>query len=134
MDPVIFALPNGELALCRDDVTVFISTNDPGKIHQKHSVKWSDVPLDIQYSHPYMIAALSKSIEISSRNPSKLIQRVVEITGVKSLVIASLPFKANDNKRLHCYAASSTHIWRYNVLYDPTPVVQNPIPQFYWHF
>lgn len=99
-EPLIVPMPSGEIALCRDEVTVFLSIDTHGQHHQKHAVTWSDVPLDLQFSQPYIIAALSRSIEICSRDPRLLVQRI-DITGTRNIVCGP-----------HCYAASITHVWR----------------------
>ena len=78
-------MPTGELALCRDEVTVFLSVTKDGKHHQKHAVTWSDVPHDLEFCHPYIIAALPKNIEICSRDPRLVVQRI-DTTGSRRLV------------------------------------------------
>ena len=100
MEPLICPMPSGELALCRDEVTLFLSVSKTGENHQKHAVTWSDAPHDLQVSNPYIIAALPKKIEICSINPKSIVQRI-NVTGTKKLV-----------KNPFFYAASATHVWR----------------------
>ena len=116
-EPMVLIMPTGELALVRDETTIFVNPKDSAKA-QKNSITWSDTPLDIQFSHPYMIAALPKSIEICSRNPAKPVQRIIDITGVHSLVNLPSLSPSTGKHMVQCYAASQTHIWRL----VPTPI------------
>ena len=94
-------MPTGELALCRDEVTVFLHVSNQGEYTQKHAVTWSDVPQALQFLHPYLIAALPKYIEICCRNPRHIVQRI-EAPGATNIVFGS-----------YCYVTSVSHIWRY---------------------
>ena len=47
VDPLIRATKPGEVALSRDEMTVFMTVDKNGRTQQKHGVTWSDVPIDI---------------------------------------------------------------------------------------
>lgn len=101
MEPLIVPMSSGELALCRDEVTIFLTVNDKGENNQKHAVTWSDVPLDLAVCDPYIVAVLPKHIEIFSRAPQGVVQRI----------------EANEARKINrgpnCYASSKNFVWRY---------------------
>ena len=47
LEPLIRSMASGELALSRDEMTVFINIDKNGKTSQRHAVTWSDTPIDI---------------------------------------------------------------------------------------
>ena len=100
MEPLIIPMSSGELALCRDEVTIFLTVNDKGEYNQKHAVTWSDVPLDLAIYDPYIVAVLPKHIEIFSRSPPGVVQRI----------------NANEARKINrgpnCYASSKSYVWR----------------------
>ena len=46
MEPLIYPMPSGELALTKDEITVFLVADKiTRKVEQKHSVTFSDAPV-----------------------------------------------------------------------------------------
>eukprot|EP00794_Sanderia_malayensis_P017256 gene17256-18981_t len=102
LEPLIKRLKTDELALSRDEMTVLMTVNEKGKTHQKHGVTWSDVPIDIEFHAPYILAILPKFVEIWCRDPRVLIQKIeLESSKLKSLV-----------QHRFCYIASQNCVWR----------------------
>ncbi|XP_065641872.1 vam6/Vps39-like protein isoform X1 [Hydra vulgaris] len=99
-EPLIANVPTGELALCRDEVTVFLHVSKKGEHTDSLAVTWSDTPLALEFIHPYIIAALPKYIEICSLNPRHVVQRI-EAPNATNIVVGS-----------YCYIASPSHTWR----------------------
>jgi len=100
MEPLLIPMQSGELAVCRDEVTIFLSVNKKGEHQQKHAVTWSDVPQDLEFYDPYIIAVLPKHIEICSRSPQAVVQRI-NASGTRKI-----------NRGPNCYASSVSHVWR----------------------
>lgn len=93
-------MPTEELAVCRDEVTIFLTIDEQGKHQQKHAVTWSDSPLGLEFYDPYIIAILPKYVEICSRQPQSVIQRI-DTTAARKII-----------RGPHCYASSISHVWR----------------------
>ena len=47
LEPLIRSMASEELALSRDEMTVFINIDKNGRTSQRHAVTWSDTPIDI---------------------------------------------------------------------------------------
>ncbi|XP_065051843.1 vam6/Vps39-like protein isoform X2 [Rhopilema esculentum] len=101
-EPYIRTLKSGELALNQDKMTVFLSAGKGSSAENRHSVTWSDDPLDIEYISPYIIAIFPKSIEIWSRDPKVFIQKI-DLPGSKLKSIV---------QHQDCYVYSQNHVWR----------------------
>ncbi|XP_065845324.1 vam6/Vps39-like protein [Oscarella lobularis] len=100
-DPLVSSLPNGRLALVKDEMSVIV--NSDGKPTQKHATMWSESPSVMEYYKPYMIAILSPSaglVEIRTIDPKHLVQ-TISVTLPKYLAIGRA-----------IYIASSHTIWR----------------------
>ena len=99
-DPLLKQMPSGELAVCRDEMTIFLMVDQKGDFEKKLAVTWSDVPLGLEFHDPYIIAVLPKHIEICSRSPQCTVQRI-DASSVQRI-----------NRGPHCYAASGNNVWR----------------------
>nr|XP_047132086.1 vam6/Vps39-like protein isoform X2 [Hydra vulgaris] len=103
--PLIANVPTGELALCRDDVTVFLHVDKESEYTDKFTVTWSDNPLALEFIHVYIIAALPKCVEICSFNSRRVVQRI-EAPNATTIVVGGVGVGS------YCYIASLSHIWR----------------------
>lgn len=99
-EPLVVPMATGELAVCRDEVTIFLTVDEKGEHQQKHAITWSDGPLGLEFVDPYIIAILPKHIEICSRQPQSVVQRI-DTTGARKII------RGPD-----CYASSISYVWR----------------------
>jgi hypothetical protein len=60
--PLVLSLPNQQLLLQRDNTSIFV--NYEGKGARKFGISWNESPIAIAYAFPYVIALLSKSVEV----------------------------------------------------------------------
>jgi len=101
-EPFIQTLKSGELALNSDEMTVLLSADKNGKTSQKHAVTWSDIPIDIEFRPPYILAILPKCVEIWSQEPKQFIQKI-------SLPSAKLRAIVQHQS---IYVSSQNNVWR----------------------
>ncbi|XP_054260195.1 vam6/Vps39-like protein [Macrosteles quadrilineatus] len=97
-EPSITKVSDDMFVLGKDTQSVLMYT--AGEAVSNLAVKWSEVPIDLVFDEPYLLALLPESVEVRTVEPHLLIQ--------------SLPLKA----RLACrcrqgvvYAASTEHVW-----------------------
>uniref|UniRef100_A0A1B6MRH7 CNH domain-containing protein n=1 Tax=Graphocephala atropunctata TaxID=36148 RepID=A0A1B6MRH7_9HEMI len=97
-EPSVTKVSEDTFVLGKDTQSVLMNT--AGDAVFNLAVKWSEVPLQLAYDEPYLLALLPESIEVRTVEPHLLIQ--------------SLPLKA----RLACYCkqglvyvASTEHVW-----------------------
>ncbi|XP_063228747.1 vam6/Vps39-like protein [Bacillus rossius redtenbacheri] len=74
LEPSITKLSDDTFALGKDTQSIFMDTK--GNPTQKYAVKWSDVPVDIAYDEPYLVAVLPEGVEVRTIEPNLPIQAV----------------------------------------------------------
>ncbi|KAB7505483.1 Vam6/Vps39-like protein [Armadillidium nasatum] len=100
--PLMTKLSDNCLAVERDEKTIFIDTD--GKT-VCNNLEWKEQPSALIYDEPYIIAIVSKSVQVQSQNPILHIQ-TIDIEKPKFLTYAV----TNKNKK-QVFVASATHIW-----------------------
>ncbi|KAH9489099.1 Vam6/Vps39-like protein [Bulinus truncatus] len=73
-DPIVTPLSENRLALGRDTMSILI--NAEGDPTQKEPIIWSDIPIAMEHCPPYLIAILSKFVEIRTIDPKLMIQNI----------------------------------------------------------
>ncbi|ORX99906.1 hypothetical protein K493DRAFT_335529 [Basidiobolus meristosporus CBS 931.73] len=96
--PLIVRLPNDELLVEKDNVSIFIGPD--GTPTRKAGISWSAAPEELGYSFPYAIAILSKHVEIRNIGTQRLVQNI-ELTNPQMMTQGKV-----------IYIASSDHVWR----------------------
>ncbi|KAI8331468.1 CNH domain-containing protein [Blakeslea trispora] len=96
--PMITKIPNNEMLLARDHVSIFLGLD--GTPTRKVGIEWSGAPEQIGYSYPYVIAILPKHVEVRNIQTLTLVQQI-ELTNTKLL---------NQGKLV--YVASGSQIYR----------------------
>ena len=100
-EPLAKNVDNGEVAICKDEYTHFLSSH--GQPSREYKITWGDIPLDFIYSYPYYVALLNKMIEVRAveeMSPFR-IQTIVVPESPKCIVHSE-----------HAYIASAQYIWR----------------------
>ncbi|XP_052769246.1 vam6/Vps39-like protein [Mya arenaria] len=110
-EPVISPFKDDGFILGRDDQSIFVD-ND-GTPTKKHPVKWTDIPVSIVHETPYLIALLSKVIEVRTIEPHLMIQ---------SINLQNARCICQGNGQL--YVASSNHVWRLSAVPISTQIRQ----------
>ncbi|KAK9761455.1 Vacuolar morphogenesis protein 6, partial [Basidiobolus ranarum] len=96
--PLIVRLPNDELLVEKDNVSIFISPD--GTPTRKAGISWSAAPEELGYSFPYAIAILSKHVEIRNIGTQRLVQNI-ELMHAQMMTQGKV-----------IYIASADHVWR----------------------
>ncbi|KAI8366276.1 CNH domain-containing protein [Choanephora cucurbitarum] len=96
--PMITKIPNNEMLLARDHVSIFLGLD--GTPTRKVGIEWSGAPEQIGYSYPYVIAILPKHVEVRNIQTLTLVQQI-ELANTKLL---------NQGKLV--YVASGSQIYR----------------------
>ncbi|KAI9478472.1 MAG: CNH domain-containing protein [Benjaminiella poitrasii] len=96
--PMITKIPNNEMLLARDHVSIFLGLD--GTPTRKVGIEWSGAPEQIGYSYPYVIAILPKHVEVRNIQTLTLVQQI-DLANTKFL---------NQGKLV--YVASTSQIYR----------------------
>ncbi|CAH1762157.1 3604_t:CDS:10 [Entrophospora sp. SA101] len=72
--PLITKLPNDEILLAKDNVSIFVGLD--GTPTRKVGIDWSGTPEEIGYSYPYLVAILPKHVEIRNIVTQSLVQTI----------------------------------------------------------
>ncbi|KAF1804913.1 CNH domain-containing protein [Mucor lusitanicus] len=96
--PMITKIPNNEMLLARDHVSIFLGLD--GTPTRKVGIEWSGTPEQIGYSYPYVIAILPKHVEVRNIQTLTLVQQI-DLANTKFL---------NQGKLV--YVASASQIYR----------------------
>ncbi|XP_071515409.1 vam6/Vps39-like protein [Panulirus ornatus] len=103
-EPLITRMVDGEqLALAHDKETIFV--NAAGNATCSYTLKWVEQPLALAYDKPYLIAILSKTIEIKTTEPQITVQ-VLNLDKPKLLVVGH-----STKGKSQVYVASTSHVW-----------------------
>ena len=74
--PIIALLPDDEVLLAKDNQGIFVSADGRPTRDEASSIVFADAPLDVVYSHPYIISMLNASVEVRNLTTRTLIQTV----------------------------------------------------------
>jgi hypothetical protein len=96
---IVTSLPSEELLLSKDNISIFIDFN--GKPTRRSGITWSDIPIAISYSFPYVIALLPRFVEVRTIETQTLVQTL----SIKALFIE------NANSGI-VYVANQNNVWR----------------------
>lgn len=111
-DPLITLINDDSLALGNDEQTILIDSE--GYPTLKYSIKWSEVPSTIGYDAPYLVAALSSSIEIRSIEPRLHVQSI-DLSDIK--VIA-------PSRKGWIFLASISDVWLLRAVNFPEQITK----------
>ncbi|KRX59870.1 Vam6/Vps39-like protein [Trichinella sp. T9] len=108
-EPMISVLWNRRIfAVKRGDETFFLHDDGSLALNDGYeNIHWSEIPSFIEYDRVYLLASLSKSIEIRSVKPSMLIQ-VIDMTKLKLITwsfrgcLYALSNPASNQSDLYC--------------------------------
>jgi Vam6/Vps39-like protein vacuolar protein sorting-associated protein 39 len=106
--PLLYPLPNKQILINMDAVTVFV-THD-GKPARKYGLSWSEPPVALAYSFPYVIAIVSKAVEVRLVFGSSSLVQSIPLAGAKCIAAAT---SAGGRRRTGgtVFVASKTNIW-----------------------
>ncbi|KAI7848688.1 CNH domain-containing protein [Circinella umbellata] len=96
--PMVTKIPNNEMLLARDHVSIFLGLD--GTPTRKVGIEWSGAPEQMGYSYPYVIAILSRHVEVRNIQSLALVQQI-DLSSARFL---------NQGKLV--YVASNSTIWR----------------------
>ncbi|KAI7903046.1 CNH domain-containing protein [Cokeromyces recurvatus] len=104
--PMITKIPNNEMLLARDHVSIFLGLD--GTPTRKVGIEWSGTPEQIGYSYPYVIAILPKHVEVRNIQTLTLVQQI-DLANTKFLNQGKLVYVASTSQiyRLTPYSFSS---------------------------
>uniref|UniRef100_A0A671PEJ7 Vam6/Vps39-like protein n=1 Tax=Sinocyclocheilus anshuiensis TaxID=1608454 RepID=A0A671PEJ7_9TELE len=100
LEPLVAPLADGKVAVGQDDLTVVL--NEEGVCTQKCALNWTDIPVAMEHQPPYIIAVLSRYVEIRTLEPRLLVQSV-ELQRPRFIT------SAGSNV---VYVASNHFVWR----------------------
>ena len=104
--PLACVLPNDQLLLSRDNISIFIGFD--GKPTRKYGISWSETPLQMEYTFPYVVAILSKFLEV--RTLSDVLIQTIPLKLARFLAI----------KSSEIYVAAFNNVWKL----VPLPMIQ----------
>ncbi|XP_045614549.1 vam6/Vps39-like protein [Procambarus clarkii] len=103
-EPLITRMVDGEqLALAHDKETIFVDAE--GNATCSYTLKWDEQPLCLAYNKPYLIAILSKTIEIKTAEPQITVQ-VLNLDKPRLLAVGQ-----SSKGKSQVYIASASHVW-----------------------
>ncbi|XP_029683915.1 vam6/Vps39-like protein isoform X2 [Takifugu rubripes] len=100
LEPLVAPLADGKVIVVQEDQTVVL--NEEGACTQKCPLTWTDIPIAMEHQPPYIIAVLSRCVEIRTFEPRMLVQ-CVELQRPK--------FIASAGPNI-VYVASNHFVWR----------------------
>eukprot|EP00898_Chlorokybus_atmophyticus_P001819 jgi/Chlat1/2638/Chrsp178S02479 len=80
----VLALPNNELLLSKDNIGMFL--NHEGRPSRKHGLSWSEPPIATAQSMPYVLALLSRYVEVRSLQPPYMLVQTIPLRDTKGIV------------------------------------------------
>ncbi|KAI8973310.1 vacuolar sorting protein 39 domain 2-domain-containing protein [Mycotypha africana] len=104
--PMITKIPNNEMLLAKDYVSIFLGLD--GTPTRKVGIEWSGIPEQIGYSYPYVIAILPKHVEVRNIQTLSLVQQI-DLVNIKFLNQGKLVYIASTSQvyRLTPYSFST---------------------------
>jgi len=97
--PLITPLPNQQLLLTRDNISVTVDHD--GRPIRKFGLSWSEPPSAVGYYFPYLIALLPKFLEVRTTFGTQTLVQMVTLRSAKLMQI-----------KKDIYVAAPNHIWR----------------------
>ncbi|PRP83726.1 hypothetical protein PROFUN_09058 [Planoprotostelium fungivorum] len=101
--PLCTLLPDQQMLLGRDEVSIFLGHD--GQPTRPHGLTWSEMPLVLGYSFPYVLAVLPKSVEIHAVSGSQNLVQTIQLKNPQFLGI-------KEGKSDSIYVAATNTIWR----------------------
>jgi tetratricopeptide (TPR) repeat protein len=84
-NPVAVVLPKGEILLAQDSTGIFIGPH--GRPTRKYGLHWTEPPLALALSYPYVLAASARNVDIRCiANDKKAAAQSEQLRGVHSLL------------------------------------------------
>jgi hypothetical protein len=114
--PLTLSLPDQQVLLQRETASVFMGFD--GQPRRSYALKWSEPPVALGYSFPYVIALLSKTIEIQMIFRQKPHIQTIPLASPRYIASAHSPLK--KQKSAPVYIASKLQIWRL----EPIPLTK----------
>lgn len=81
--PIASVLPNEQVLLELDNISIFIGFD--GKPTKKYGLTWSEPPIALSYSFPYVIAILGKFLEVRAVFGSQKMVQSIPLRGLKAI-------------------------------------------------
>eukprot|EP01120_Amphizonella_sp_Union-15-10_P015169 TRINITY_DN7730_c0_g1_i1.p1 TRINITY_DN7730_c0_g1~~TRINITY_DN7730_c0_g1_i1.p1 ORF type:complete len:877 (+),score=183.62 TRINITY_DN7730_c0_g1_i1:97-2727(+) len=105
--PIATVLPDDQIVLGREHISIFLGSD--GKPTKQYGMSWSELPVALGFCFPYIIALLSKTVEIKS---IFLFQSLVQqIPLLAPRCICSGNVRSTFNPKGFVYIASKTQVW-----------------------
>ncbi|KAL6054782.1 Vam6/Vps39-like protein [Balamuthia mandrillaris] len=98
--PIITSLPNKQLILAKDNIGIFIDYE--GTPTRKFGLSWSENPITIDYSFPYVLALLPRYLEVRAMSGTQTLVQTLSLRNARLMKV----------KNRNIYVASQSHIWR----------------------
>eukprot|EP01116_Phalansterium_solitarium_P000135 TRINITY_DN10090_c0_g1_i1.p1 TRINITY_DN10090_c0_g1~~TRINITY_DN10090_c0_g1_i1.p1 ORF type:complete len:892 (-),score=174.91 TRINITY_DN10090_c0_g1_i1:69-2744(-) len=105
--PQINVLPNEQLLLGKDNISIFIGFD--GKPTRKYGLSWSETPLEIAYAFPYVIGLLPSKVEVRSAVGSQSAVQSIQLRFARWLTVRQT---ADPQQPGEIYCAAANQIWR----------------------
>ncbi|XP_067011579.1 vam6/Vps39-like protein [Anabrus simplex] len=99
-EPIITKLSDNTFALGKDSQSILMNTK--GDPTHKYAIKWSEIPTDVSYDEPYLVAILSDCVEIRTIEPQLFVQ---------TLPVPKPRLVCRCERQGRVYVASATHVW-----------------------
>ena len=74
-DPSCLLLPDSEILLGKEHLSAFVGFDGKPSAHNQ-AITWSELPLAVQYSFPYVLGLLSRSVEVRSLHTMNQVQTI----------------------------------------------------------
>ncbi len=105
--PVAAPLPSDQVLLSRDDISIFIGFD--GKTTRKFGLSWSETPICLGHYYPYVIAILSKFLEVRTTFGTQTLVQTIPLRGARFMSIKD-----------DIYVAAQNQIWKLL----PVPIIE----------
>lgn len=106
-------LPHKQILLQKDQIGIFMGLNN--KTTREFGVGWSSVPTSVEYSFPYIIGLLPKSVEIRPAFSCDTLCQSIECPQAKCIAVSNKVNINDDESSMrpgNVYVASRNQIWR----------------------
>eukprot|EP00029_Vermamoeba_vermiformis_P006348 TRINITY_DN2461_c0_g1_i1.p1 TRINITY_DN2461_c0_g1~~TRINITY_DN2461_c0_g1_i1.p1 ORF type:complete len:890 (+),score=177.72 TRINITY_DN2461_c0_g1_i1:46-2715(+) len=107
--PMAVPLGDQQILLNRDQISVFVGYD--GKITKKYGLTWSEVPLSIAYAFPYVVAVLSKGVEVRLSFKTQSLVQSIPVLGATYISVSNVK-GGKPKSGQPVYVASKTQVWR----------------------
>ena len=104
-DPKVTLLQDGRFALDRDSQTTIVTAVEGRPILSPKAVQWTDMALSLGHDQPYLVAVLSKTVEV--RTEENMLIQTLELPKSKLVSVSG---------QGRIYIASPTFVWTLNMV------------------